>query len=226
VTDRSPFFCLFFLRYHSRNVRTPAVTTAANTATSKSTSSRRRDSMRLVSCRTVSVMGIVACRRCWLLNFRFLSRLLSSLAGRLAVGHLRHRSKVNELNLRAVFLQVQQVPYTLRRRRQRDPSHPSRQMSSSQKPLKEKTHWCSCARCHGRKAVSMSTFYNHGNSVKRTPQSISERTKDLIRSLPQTSKTPRTRRPRKRRAEEALPADGDPAEGSKRVNRSDSVFNA
>lgn len=107
-------------------------------------------------------------------------------------------------------------------RRQRDSSHPSRRMSSSRRSPKEQTHWCSCNRCHG-KAVSKTTFYAHGNSVKRTPHSISERTRDLILSLPPSSKAPRTRRPRKRRAEGAVSADEDPPEGSRRVAQSDPV---
>jgi len=82
---------------------------------------------------------------------------------------------------------------------------------------KEGTHWCSCDRCHGGQRVSKSTFYAHGNSVKRTSQLISERTRDLILSLPQTSKAPRTRRQRKRRAEEVGTGDGDLAEGSRRA---------
>ena len=129
-----------------------------------------------------------------------------------------------ELHENSFSLSTQSPPSPLRAPATvRDPSRPSHRMSSSRDPPKEKTHWCSCDRCHGGKRVSRATYYNHGNSVKRSSQSFSQQTVDLILSLPQTSKSPRTRRPRKRRAEEAVSADEDPLEGSKRATRSDSV---
>ena len=96
-------------------------------------------------------------------------------------------------------------------------------MSSSRKPQKEKTYWCSCSKCHGGKAVSKGTFYGHGNSVKRTSQGFSERTRDLILSLPETSKATRARRPRKPHTNRVASAGGDSPEGSITAARSDSV---
>ena len=83
-----------------------------------------------------------------------------------------------------------------------------RQVSTSRKPPKAKTHLCHYRKCNG-KSVCQSIWYAYGGSVKQTRGSISERTKDVIQSLPQTSPIPRVRKPRKRRAEEAAPTDGD-----------------
>ncbi|KAF9649485.1 hypothetical protein BDM02DRAFT_3260337 [Thelephora ganbajun] len=93
---------------------------------------------------------------------------------------------------------------------------------SSRKPPKEKTHLCRWDKCHG-KAVSKSTFYAHGNSVKKTASSLSQRTRDLILSLPQTSAPPRTRNPRIRRTKGSVSTDGDPPHSSERVAQSDSI---
>jgi hypothetical protein len=81
---------------------------------------------------------------------------------------------------------------------------------------------CRCDRCDG-KVVSKTTFYNHGNRIRRK---LSQRTKDRILRLPETSTAPRTRRPWNRRSNRhrSTSSDGDPTRLSNRAEaRSHSV---